>query len=281
MAAQVIGTVAEMVAAPAARERAVVMSMGALHAGHASLIEHARRLAGPGGEVLVTIFVNPLQFGPGEDYTRYPRTWEQDLRLCADLGVDTVFAPAADDLYRGGTDITVDPGPLGDVFEGQMRPGHFRGMLTVVAKLLNLTRPRWSVYGEKDYQQLVLIEKMVAALNLAVEVVGSPTVRDADGLALSSRNSYLTPAERATASALPHALAAAAKAVADGASGGQVVQAATEVVRSEAGAEPDYVALTAPDLGAAPESGPARLLLAVKIGTPRLIDNAAILLEPR
>jgi pantoate--beta-alanine ligase len=175
----------------------------------------------------------------------------------------------------------VDPGPAGDELEGRMRPGHFRGMLTVVLKLLNLTRPAWSVYGEKDYQQLVLIRRMVATFDVPVTVVGSPTIREEDGLALSSRNVYLTGDERVRAAAIPRALDAAVDTAAQGAPGGEVVAAALAVIRNEAGAEPDYVVLTDPELGAAPDSGDARLLLAVRIGTPRLLDNAAIRLEPR
>ncbi len=178
---------------------ALVPTMGALHRGHSALMDQARTRA---DRLVVSIFVNPLQFGPGEDLDRYPRTFEDDLLLCAEHGVDVVFAPSVDDVYPGGEpQVSVDPGPLGGVLEGAVRPGHFRGVLTVVMKLFGLVRPDIAVFGDKDYQQLVLIRRMVADLCLPVEVVGAETVREDDGLALSSRNRYLSPTERAAASA--------------------------------------------------------------------------------
>lgn len=281
MPVTVIDTVADMLAAVPDRRRAAVMTMGALHAGHADLIDEARRLVGPDGQVVVTVFVNPLQFGPGEDYSRYPRTWEHDLQMCTDHGVDVVFAPAADDVYATGDDITIDPGPLGTVLEGAARPGHFRGMLTVVAKLLHLTRPAVSLYGEKDYQQLVLIRKMAATLNFPTEIASVPTHRESDGLALSSRNTYLTADQRAQAVVMPRATAAAARCAAEGGTAADVVAAAQSVLATEPTLTPDYVVVTAPDLGPAPDRGPARLLLAVRVGVPRLLDNVAMELRPR
>lgn len=281
MPVTVLDTVAEMVAAKPERRRAVVMTMGALHAGHAALIDAARAHVGPAGEVVVTVFVNPLQFGPGEDFTRYPRTWDHDLQVSAEHGADLVFAPTADDMYAAGRDITVDPGPLGDVLEGAMRPGHFRGMLTVVAKLLHLTRADVSVYGEKDYQQLVLIRSMVATLNIPAQVLAAPTVREPDGLALSSRNAYLTAEQRAQAAVIPRATAAATRCADGGGTGADVVAAARAEFDTEPGLTPDYLAVTGPDLGPAPERGTARLLLAVRVGTPRLLDNVALHLDPR
>jgi pantoate--beta-alanine ligase len=256
------------------------MTMGALHRGHVELIRAARRRAGPDGEVLVSIFVNPLQFSPGEDYERYPRTWEHDLAACAAEGVDLVFAPAADDMYAAGQDIRVQPGPLGDLLEGAVRPGHFAGMLTVVNMLFNLTRPDVAFFGEKDYQQLVLIRRMVAQLHIPAAVEGVPTVREEDGLALSSRNTYLSPADRRAASAIPRALAAGRRSAAEGGTSDAVVAAASAVLR-DAGLEPDYVTVTDPDLGSAPERGPARLLVAAPVGRPRLIDNTELALDPR
>ncbi|MCX5146269.1 pantoate--beta-alanine ligase [Streptomyces sp. NPDC048550] len=187
--------------------RAVVMTMGALHEGHATLIRAAREQAGPQGQVVVTVFVNPLQFGANEDLDRYPRTLDADLEIAREAGADAVFAPAADEVYPGGDpQVRVSAGPMGGRLEGATRPGHFDGMLTVVAKLLHLTRPDLALFGQKDAQQLALIRRMVTDLNFPVEVVGVPTVREEDGLALSSRNRYLSAQERRSALALSRAL---------------------------------------------------------------------------
>lgn len=187
--------------------RAVVMTMGALHEGHATLVRAAREIAGPDGEVVVTVFVNPLQFGEGEDLDRYPRTLDADLKIAEQAGADVVFAPSVDEVYPGGEpQVRISAGPMGERLEGAVRPGHFDGMLTVVAKLLHLTRPDAALFGQKDAQQLALIRRMVRDLNFGMEIVGVPTVREADGLALSSRNRYLSPKERRTALALSQAL---------------------------------------------------------------------------
>ncbi|MFK0261209.1 pantoate--beta-alanine ligase [Streptomyces angustmyceticus] len=190
--------------------RAVVMTMGALHEGHATLIRAARRRVGPQGQVVVTVFVNPLQFGAGEDLDRYPRTLDADVGLAAAAGADAVFAPSVDEVYPGGEpQIRIAAGPMGTLLEGASRPGHFDGVLTVVAKLLHLTAPDVALYGQKDAQQLAVITRMAADLNFPVEIVGVPTVREEDGLALSSRNRYLSAPERSTALALSAALFAA------------------------------------------------------------------------
>ncbi|MFI8348902.1 pantoate--beta-alanine ligase [Streptomyces sp. NPDC085596] len=187
--------------------RAVVMTMGALHEGHATLVRAAREIAGADGEVVVTVFVNPLQFGAGEDLDRYPRTLDADLALAGRAGADAVFAPAVDEVYPGGEpQVRITAGPMGGRLEGATRPGHFDGMLTVVAKLLHLSRPDVALFGQKDAQQLALIRRMVRDLNFGVDIVGVPTVREEDGLALSSRNRYLAPEERATALTLSRAL---------------------------------------------------------------------------
>lgn len=253
------------------QESAVVMTMGALHAGHRALMRAARDLVGTGGAVMVTIFVNPLQFGPGEDFERYPRPFGVDLAVCAEEGVDVVFAPATEELYPlGDPQVTVEPGPLGAELEGAVRPGHFAGMLTVVAKLLNLTVPSYALFGEKDYQQLVLVGRMVADLDLPYEIVGVPTVREADGLALSSRNRYLSADERAAAPVLGRALQAGAAAAAGGS------DAVLAAARAElTGVELDYLELRGAGLEPDPMSGPARLLVAARAGTTRLIDNIA------
>lgn len=194
-------------ATDAAGRRAVVMTMGALHEGHATLVRTAREQVGPEGHVVVTVFVNPLQFGANEDLDRYPRTLDADLALAEEAGADAVFAPAVDEVYPGGDpQVRISAGPMGERLEGATRPGHFDGMLTVVAKLLHLTRPDLAFFGQKDAQQLALIRRMVTDLNFPVEVVGVPTVREEDGLALSSRNRYLSPVERRVALALSRAL---------------------------------------------------------------------------
>ncbi|MFE6983939.1 pantoate--beta-alanine ligase [Streptomyces griseus] len=195
---------------PAGAERAVVMTMGALHDGHAALIRAAREAAGPDGQVVVTVFVNPLQFGEAADLDRYPRTLDADLEIAAAAGADAVFAPGVDEVYPGGEpQVRITAGPMGECLEGAARPGHFDGMLTVVAKLLHLTRPDEAFYGQKDAQQLALIRRMVRDLNFGVRITGVPTVRDPDGLALSSRNRFLSAEERHTALALSRALFAA------------------------------------------------------------------------
>jgi pantoate--beta-alanine ligase len=218
--------------------------------------------------------VNPLQFGPGEDFERYPRSFDADVALCDEAGVDLIWAPSVDDMYSAGpAQVTVSPGPLGDELEGAVRPGHFAGMLTVVTKLLASVRPDRAYFGEKDYQQLTLIRRLVADLDLGVEVVGVPTVREPDGLALSSRNVYLTPAERQRAVALSQALQKGARVASAGASA--AVAVALDVLLG-ADIEPDYLQVRGVDLGPAPEHGPARLLVAARIGAPRLIDNIAV-----
>jgi pantoate--beta-alanine ligase len=200
MTARVVETAAGL-RRPTSERRAVVMTMGALHAGHVALMSAARDLVGPDGTVVVTLFVNPTQFSAAEDFHRYPRTFDDDVAACAAAGVDVVFAPSVREMYgddAGFTDhsVTIDPGHLGTVLEGVVRPGHFRGMLTVVAKLMAMTQPDVALFGEKDYQQLVLIGRMATDLAVPVRVVGVPTVREADGLALSSRNHYLSADER-------------------------------------------------------------------------------------
>ncbi|MFF1507404.1 pantoate--beta-alanine ligase [Streptomyces sp. NPDC058326] len=205
------GDLADAVAHHGAPGRnAVVMTMGALHEGHATLIRTARERVGDKGFVVVTVFVNPLQFGAGEDLDRYPRTLDADLELAFDAGASAVFAPSVDEVYPGGEpQVRITAGPMGERLEGASRPGHFDGMLTVVAKLLHLTAPDLAFFGQKDAQQLALIRRMVRDLNFPVEIVGVDTVRETDGLALSSRNRYLSADERRTALALSRALFAA------------------------------------------------------------------------
>ncbi|MCP2342873.1 pantoate--beta-alanine ligase [Actinomadura rupiterrae] len=257
---------------------ALVPTMGALHEGHRSLIRHARRAA---DAVAVSIFVNPLQFGPGEDFDRYPRTFAADLEACAAEGVDLVFAPTREVMYPREPMVTIEPGAMGRVVEGETRPGHFAGMLTVVAKLLNLVRPDVAVFGEKDAQQLAMIRRMAADLDLPVEIVGGPTVREPDGLALSSRNRYLAEDERRTALALSRALRAGADALGGGPSA--VTGAARAVLAEAASAEPplalDYLVLVDPATFtevAEDHVGPAVLAVAGRVGSTHLIDNVPL-----
>lgn len=259
---------------------ALVPTMGALHEGHASLMRLARERAGR-GPVVVSVFVNPLQFGAGEDLARYPRTLRSDVEMCARLGVDVVFAPGVEEVYPGGEpQVTVAPGPLGGVLEGASRPGHFEGVLTVVAKLFGLVGPQVAVFGEKDYQQLALVRRMVRDLSFATEIVSAPTVREPDGLAMSSRNRLLTPAGRAAAGALHRSLVAARDTAATGGKAATVLAAANAVLSTEPGVDLDYLRLTGPALEALPEEtgkgGPARVLIAARVGNTRLIDNLAI-----
>ena len=267
----VVRTAAELRAATSGTV-ALVPTMGALHDGHQSLMEHARPLA---ETLVVSIFVNPTQFAPGEDLDAYPRTFDADLERCDAAGVDVVFAPTVDEMYPHGLDgtIMVDPGPLASILEGAERPTHFRGVLTVVAKLFGLVRPDVAVFGEKDYQQLTLIRLMAQELCLGVAVVGCPTVREADGLAMSSRNRYLTASERERAAAISAALRAGVDA---GPDGPEAVLHAAGKVLADAGIDPDYLVLTSPDLGPAEAGRESRLLVAARVGRPRLLDNCAV-----
>jgi pantoate--beta-alanine ligase len=255
--------------------RAFVPTMGALHDGHRALMREARNLVGPRGEVVVSIFVNPTQFAAGEDFDSYPRDLARDVRVCDEEGVDVVYAPSAQGVYGSeqGSRITIDPGPLGQLWEGAHRPGHFAGVLTVVSILLHQVDPNVAVFGEKDYQQLELVRRMCRDLSYGVEIVGLPTVREVDGLALSSRNVNLDPDQRRLASAVPRALEAAQQAATGGA---EAALAAVDTVLAEARLVADYRALCASDLGPTPERGTARLLVAVPVGRTRLIDNCTV-----
>lgn len=253
-----------------------VPTMGALHEGHVALIHRARAEVGAQGSVVVSVFVNPTQFAPGEDLARYPRTLEADLAACAEAGADVVFTPAVEEMYPTGLagGVTVDPGDLGTVLEGASRPTHFRGVLTVVAKLFGLVRPDVAVFGQKDYQQLALIRRMAAELCLGVEVVGAETVREPDGLALSSRNRFLEPDQRRDAVALSAALYAGQAAAEHGADA--ALAAARAVLDAAPGIDLDYLELTGTDLGSVPGTGEARMLVAARLGTTRLIDNVPV-----
>ena len=254
------------------RKVALVPTMGALHAGHLELLRRAKRL--PNIVVAASIFVNPLQFGEGEDFDAYPRPLEDDLLALTEAGIELAFIPKAGDLYADGAAVTVHPGPLGDELEGAVRPGHFAGVLTVVAKLLNIVQPNFAFFGEKDYQQLVLIKRMVRDLNIDTHVIGVPTVRERDGLALSSRNVYLNEQQREDAVVLSAALTAGAHHGRNGAEA--VLEAARRTLAARAGVEVDYLELRGTDLGPAPVDGEARLLIAARVGSTRLIDNVPV-----
>jgi pantoate--beta-alanine ligase len=258
-----------------------VPTMGALHQGHARLLKRARDET---AFVALSIFVNPLQFGSGEDLAAYPRTLDRDRAVAESLRTDVLFCPDGEEMYRAGPPlVTVDPGPLGDRLEGESRPGHFRGVLTVVAKLFNLVGPSRSYFGEKDAQQLALVRRMVSDLDVPVEVIGCPTVREIDGVALSSRNSYLSPEDRRAAPVLFDALSTAASLVRKGERRASVLRAE---MAKRIGAEPrarlDYVAIVDDaswdDVDTV--SGPARALAAARIGPARLIDNVLLPWEP-
>jgi pantoate--beta-alanine ligase len=253
----------------------LVPTMGALHDGHLALVRAAKRV--PGAVVAVSIFVNPLQFGAGEDLDAYPRTLDDDVALLRAEDVEIVFAPTAAAMYPGGMRTTVQPGPLAADLEGAARPTHFGGMLTVVCKLLQIVQPDRVFFGEKDYQQLVLVRQMAADLNLDVQVIGVPTVRESDGLAMSSRNRYLDSAQRELASTLSAALLAGAHAAGAG------ERAALDAARAVLGAVPaidvDYLELRDADLGPPQIGRPGRLLVAARLGSTRLLDNIAIDVE--
>lgn len=263
---------------------AVVMTMGALHAGHAALVAEARRRA---TSVVVTIFLNPLQFTAGADLARYPRTLDADLELLSGAGggpaADLVFAPSPDVVYPDGDPgVRVTAGALGEVLEGASRPGHFDGVLTVVAKLMHLVRPDVALFGQKDAQQLLLVRRMVRDLDLGVEVVAVPTERDPDGLALSSRNAHLSPLDREVALVLSRALRAGEQAAPEGASA--VRRAARDVLQREPLARVDYLALVDPEsLADVPEHfrGAATLAVAARVGPTRLIDNLPLVVGAR
>jgi len=261
----------------------LVPTMGALHDGHIALLRRAKELSQPNGSVVVSVFVNPLQFGAGEDLDRYPRDLDADLEICEREGVALVFAPGDAQMYPREQLITVDPGPVGQVLEGASRPGFFTGVLTVVLKLFELVAPQIAVFGEKDAQQLALVRRMTADLCLPVGIAGVPTVRDPDGLAVASRNAYLSAAERATALALYRALTAGQQAAG---SGPEAVLAAAQRVLDEAARAgpalvPDYLALVEPDTFTPVKpgfAGDALLLVAGRVGTARLIDNTPLTL---
>jgi len=261
----------------------LVPTMGALHSGHRALLQRAAELAGPNGSVVVSVFVNPLQFGAGEDLDRYPRTLEHDLVVCGEEGARLVFAPSPEQMYSGKPTVAVASGQHGQVLEGAFRPGFFDGVLTVVLKLFHLVRPDIAVFGEKDAQQLFLIRALVGDLNVDVEIASAATVREPDGLAMSSRNGYLSAADRCTALALSRALKAGAAEAEGGAGPAAILSRARAELDAASQASPplstDYLELVDPATFATlPREyrGPALLLVAGRVGGTRLIDNVTV-----
>lgn len=260
--------------------RGVVLTMGALHAGHMALVS-AARAAVPGGTVLVTVFVNPAQFGPQEDFSRYPRMLESDLDLCSAHGVDAVFAPDVAEVYPAGEHVVeYDLGELADDLEGRSRPGHFAGVAKVVSRLLRLTAADVTCFGEKDYQQLTLVRRLnqLEPALAHVEFIGVPIVRDADGLALSSRNRYLTDEERQRALAIPRCIAQVQQACRAGLPVEAALLEGLTTLQATAGIDVDYLTIRGVDLGPASTRGEARVLVAARVGSTRLIDNAPVVL---
>jgi pantoate--beta-alanine ligase len=254
----------------------LVPTMGALHRGHGELIRIARDAAGRDGEVAVSIFVNPLQFAPGGDYEKYPRPEESDDEFCRKAGVDILFRPSAGEMYAANFSVAVEEDSLANTLEGKSRPGHFRGVCTVVAKLFNILNPDAAVFGEKDFQQLAIIRRMVRDLNFPVEIIGAPTVREADGLACSSRNQYLSAVEREQAPVLQRALQAARQEVRSGERSTEtILAAAREVIATASLVRIDYLEIVnAETLQQAVEADPDSLIVvAAFFGKTRLIDN--------
>ncbi len=278
--------------------RALVMTMGALHAGHLELVTRAKEA---GDHVVVTIFVNPAQFAPGEDYDAYPRTLDADLAALESVGADLVWAPAPEDAYPEPIDVSIDPGPIAKVLEGASRPTHFAGVALICTKVMGLVRPDVAFFGEKDAQQLAMLRHVFSQLDVPVRVEGVPIVRDEDGVALSSRNRYLSAEERVRARGLSAGLRAGVEAASRGASASESVASVIEVLDSTGGIDIDYVALVdegtfailaaSEGVALAPEEArarvthaagggrAARLLLAARVGTTRLIDNMPLVLE--
>ena len=270
---KILTTVAEARANPRAKRRVLVPTMGALHKAHGELIRVAREVAGKDGEVAVSIFVNPLQFEPGSDYKRYPRPEKADEEFCRDSGVDLLFRPSADEVYENDRSTFVEETWLSRPLEGKSRPGHFRGVCTVVAKLFNILAPDAAVFGEKDFQQLAIIRRMVRDLNFNIEIIAVPTIREEDGLACSSRNQYLNPDERKQATVLHKALLVAKDA---GKRSAKDVAALAQTVINEAQlGRIDYVQVVDAETLKPVETVGANsvLLLAVFFGNTRLIDN--------
>jgi pantoate--beta-alanine ligase len=273
---KILTTIAEVRTQPRGNRRVLVPTMGALHKAHAELIRVAREHAGPNGQVVVSIFVNPLQFEPGTDYERYPRPEKADDEFSQKAGVDFLFRPSAAEIYADDRSVFVDESSFSNTLEGKSRPGHFRGVCTIVAKLFNIFAPDAAVFGEKDFQQLAIVRRVVRDLNFTTDIIGVPTVREEDGLAYSSRNQYLNPEERKQAAVLYKALRAAVNAAKKSAA--DVVAVARNVITKAPLARIDYIEVVdAENLQPVERVGlHSVLLLAVFFGKTRLIDNSRL-----
>lgn len=263
--------------ARASGERLILVpTMGFLHDGHRELLRIGKR---EGGRLVLSIFVNPAQFGPGEDYGAYPRDIVRDLKIAGEEGVDAVFAPKAEEMYAAGYETYVEVERLSKYLCGRFRPGHFRGVATVVLKLFNVVTPHGAVFGKKDYQQFIIIKRMVKDLDLAIDIIGAETVREKDGLAMSSRNSYLSPEERSAASVIPRALdEAEAQFLAGERVGGVITDKMKKIIEKEPLAVVEYIEVTDPDTlqGLSRITGSALVAIAVRVGKARLMDNRVL-----
>jgi pantoate--beta-alanine ligase len=260
--------------AKASRPIVLVPTMGALHEGHAALIRRAKKLAGAKGTVVVSVFVNPIQFGPNEDFAKYPRSWKRDLDVCGRSGAALVFRPSAEQMYRDDHSVFVEESSLSQYLCGASRPGHFRGVCTIVAKLFLVVRPDMAIFGEKDWQQLAIIRRMERDLDFGIRIIGHPTVRERDGLAMSSRNDYLTSEERTVAPGIYAALMLAAGATRPV----DILKGGRRLIEQIPGARIDYLELVDAETiePARSFSRPLRLAVAVFLGKARLIDNIAV-----
>lgn len=254
---------------------AAVFTMGALHEGHAQLMTFAREYCPKGTRVIASIFVNPTQFNSAEDLDSYPRTIDQDLELLSNVKVDAVFVPAVEAMYPNGLEIseTIEPGPIGEILEGASRPGHFAGMLSVVHKLLSITKPNYSFFGEKDFQQLTLVKKMAKEMNMPIEIVGVPTVREADGLALSSRNRKLSESAREQTRHIPATLSLVAHSLSEGKNAEEAAEVGRNYLETQSTLDLDYLEVRNENLIDEPVTGNLRILIAATIEGIRLIDN--------
>jgi pantoate--beta-alanine ligase len=273
---RIVTAIAEVPAREPGKRRVLVPTMGALHNAHGELIKVARENAGKNGEVAVSIFVNPLQFEPGSDYERYPRPEMEDEEFCRKFGADLLFRPSAAEMYAGDRSVFIDEDSLSKLLEGKSRPGHFRGVCTVVAKLFNILQPNAAVFGEKDFQQLAIIRRMVRDLSFQIDIIAVPTVRESDGLACSSRNAYLNADERKQAAVLRKALLAARDSGRQSAR--EVVDLARQIISEAPLARIDYVDLVEAETLQSTNSVKSNSLLAVAVyfGKTRLIDNIVL-----
>jgi pantoate--beta-alanine ligase len=273
---KVLTTVAELAALDHESKRGAVLTMGALHQGHVALMQECRRQIGAKGTLFVSIFVNPTQFNDSSDLEKYPRTLEADLEICEAAGVDVVFAPTVEEIYPPATEIKkISAGALGEILEGKSRKGHFDGVATVVHRLLEILQADVTCFGQKDFQQIAVVRAMLKDTNLHCELVEVETVRDADGVALSSRNQRLSPADRQKAVVIPQSIALVARALEQGRTVDEALESGMELLKSVPDLVVDYLTVRSMQLDKPPMNGPARILIAANLGGVRLLDNCA------